>query len=64
MGGEKDGAMAPDEALGPRRQDRTGRAGRYTGQVARPLDPVERGDSRGEELSLGNLFDCRKKSNN
>ena len=31
--GEKDGAMAPDEALGPRRLDGTGRAGQYTGQV-------------------------------
>ena len=51
MGMKRDGAMAPDEALGP---------GRRAGTWARwsPLPPVEGGESHGQELRFGQKFAC------
>ena len=59
-GCEKDGAMAPDEALGPVLGfwywDRAGGPVHFARCPSAPPAAVEGGDSRGEELGFGQKF--------
>ena len=63
-GCEKDGAMAPDEALGPVLGfwywDRAGGPVHFARCPSAPPAAVEGGDSRGEELGYGQKFTKRK----